>query len=390
MALFNPGDEQLERRASIGRWQIVRASFETANQDVVIPHQLPTPDPEQVAYQQLNTTGPAILYHDGSATRARWGNGFVKLRVSVAPVVMDILLQVVAAPIGTTKLPLGEATIPGTNADTLDGLDSTSFGRSNEPYVTTASSAGLTNETVLAAGTGIDVTGATVSLDAALDDLNDVDTTGVADGDVLTYDSGSGDWVAEAPSGSGVSALDDLSDVTISSPASTQVLAYNGSAWVNTTRYPQYVIASADESVSNDTLQNDDALLFAVATSSVYVFDLLATFTTGTSDGVDVKYTFTLPASATITWYVLELGDSATAGNSMNMYSYFQESSPSTNTSGVVTTAVIPTSAIRLRGVVRTAGTAGNVQFQFAQRVSTGGTPVVRKADSFIEYTKVS
>lgn len=37
-----------------------------------------------------------------------------------------------------------------------------------------------------------------------LDDLADVDTTGVADGDVLTYDSGSGDWVAEAPSsGSG-------------------------------------------------------------------------------------------------------------------------------------------------------------------------------------------
>lgn len=35
----------------------------------------------------------------------------------------------------------------------------------------------------------------------ALDDLSDVDTTGVSDGDVLTYDSGSGDWVAEAPSG---------------------------------------------------------------------------------------------------------------------------------------------------------------------------------------------
>lgn len=35
-----------------------------------------------------------------------------------------------------------------------------------------------------------------------LDDLADVDTTGVSDGDVLTYDSGSGDWIADAPSSS--------------------------------------------------------------------------------------------------------------------------------------------------------------------------------------------
>jgi hypothetical protein len=33
----------------------------------------------------------------------------------------------------------------------------------------------------------------------ALDDLTDVDTSGVGDGDVLTYDTGSGEWVASAP-----------------------------------------------------------------------------------------------------------------------------------------------------------------------------------------------
>jgi hypothetical protein len=37
----------------------------------------------------------------------------------------------------------------------------------------------------------------------SLDDLTDVATTGVADGDVLTYDSGSGPWVPAAPSGGG-------------------------------------------------------------------------------------------------------------------------------------------------------------------------------------------
>lgn len=36
-----------------------------------------------------------------------------------------------------------------------------------------------------------------------LDDLADVDLTGVADGDVLTFDSGSSEWVPEAPAGGG-------------------------------------------------------------------------------------------------------------------------------------------------------------------------------------------
>jgi hypothetical protein len=37
----------------------------------------------------------------------------------------------------------------------------------------------------------------------ALDDLTDVNTTGVSDGDVLTYDNASGDWIAAAPTGGG-------------------------------------------------------------------------------------------------------------------------------------------------------------------------------------------
>ena len=36
-----------------------------------------------------------------------------------------------------------------------------------------------------------------------LNDIPDVDTTGVADGDVLTYDSGTTEWLAAAPAGGG-------------------------------------------------------------------------------------------------------------------------------------------------------------------------------------------
>lgn len=63
--------------------------------------------------------------------------------------------------------------------------------------------------------------------------LSDVDTTGVADGDVLTYDSAGGEWIAAAASGGGASALDDLSDAAITSPADRHVLIYDTTDFVN-------------------------------------------------------------------------------------------------------------------------------------------------------------
>lgn len=53
-----------------------------------------------------------------------------------------------------------------------------------------------------------------VSAGGDLDDLGDVDTSGVSDGDVLTFDSGSGDWIAAAPGGSAGS-LYPLDDITL-------------------------------------------------------------------------------------------------------------------------------------------------------------------------------
>lgn len=69
---------------------------------------------------------------------------------------------------------------------------------------------------------------------SALDDLTDVNAPSPSDGDVLTWDSTPGEWVAAAPTGGGATDLDDLTDVTITTPATGQRLRYNGSQWVNT------------------------------------------------------------------------------------------------------------------------------------------------------------
>lgn len=60
------------------------------------------------------------------------------------------------------------------------------------------------------------------TMTATLDELSDVDTTGVSDGDVLTYDNGTSTWVASAPTGGGsmtvtdgVTTVNNVTSVTV-------------------------------------------------------------------------------------------------------------------------------------------------------------------------------
>jgi len=92
--------------------------------------------------------------------------------------------------------------------------------------------------TDVVAGTGITVThtpgegsSASVILNAALDDLTDVDATSPSDGNFLKYVSASSAWVPAAiPT---INNLDDVGDVTITSASDGDFLKWNGSAWVN-------------------------------------------------------------------------------------------------------------------------------------------------------------
>lgn len=70
--------------------------------------------------------------------------------------------------------------------------------------------------------------GATI---AALDDIPDVNAPSPSDGDVLTWDSTPGEWVARTPTV--VADLDDLTDVVLTAPAVADRLRYDGSSWVN-------------------------------------------------------------------------------------------------------------------------------------------------------------
>lgn len=64
----------------------------------------------------------------------------------------------------------------------------------------------------------------------ALDALSDVATSGVNDGDALVYDTATTSWV---PGSVAIDALNDINDVTITTPADGQVLTYNSGTWEN-------------------------------------------------------------------------------------------------------------------------------------------------------------
>lgn len=86
--------------------------------------------------------------------------------------------------------------------------------------------------------TGVFSNSATLSL--ALNDLSDVNTAGVTNGQVLKYDSATQTWLPGVGGGSSVGALDDLTDVTLTSIANGNTLVYNSSTtqWVNVTTIP--------------------------------------------------------------------------------------------------------------------------------------------------------
>ena len=105
-------------------------------------------------------------------------------------------------------------------------------------------------------------TGDFLASTAAVGDLSDVSITSVSNGQVLSYNSTSGDWENSTPASGGATDLDGLSDVTITSVSGGDLLQNNGSGqFVNVAK------SSIDVSTFNDdgTYQASDAGLTSIA-----------------------------------------------------------------------------------------------------------------------------
>lgn len=155
---------------------------------------------------------------------------------------------------------------------------------------------------------------------------------------------------------------------------SGQYLVSQGSSappeWTNG---PEPLVKAATETVNNSTtFQDDDELLFAVETNSKYKFEALVLIDSGATP--DFKWQFTVPASA------LLRGQYSYASNVSGMFTESQ--SVMLSTDGTV-------QAFTLLAYVETAGTAGNVNFQWAQNTMDASDTQVL-AGSFFVITELS
>lgn len=144
---------------------------------------------------------------------------------------------------------------------------------------------------------------------------------------------------------------------------------------------PTTKIKTADESVaSSAVLQDDDHLFAPLAANKTYAFEANLAVVSATTP--DYKLAFTVPAGATLRWHAFSAHDTASLpGNPLEYGVVTASGTPLT-----ITVRTTETRIVRVVGSVVTAGTAGNLQLQWAQD-SANATPATVKAGSFLRVS---
>lgn len=142
---------------------------------------------------------------------------------------------------------------------------------------------------------------------------------------------------------------------------------YDGTGWVLAAQQQVFCRKTADESLSSTTtLQNDDALLWAVRTGAVYIMHLWVLYNSGTTP--DFKLGFSVPAGTTMAWGWFGSDPTPAVVNA----------GPYSESSSTAAGGIGANQWLHAHGFITTAGTAGNVNFQWAQNTSDGTSTTVR------------
>lgn len=145
---------------------------------------------------------------------------------------------------------------------------------------------------------------------------------------------------------------------------------------------PAYIRKTANESVTSSvTLQNDDHLLLALAANTKYAFEGFFIYDGATAS--DIQVAFTVPSGATINYSAF----GPVSGVSATSYSSYGISA-SGGSLAIACNGANNLMGMQPKGYVATAGTAGNLQFQWAQQIS-GATASRIFANSWMQATVI-
>jgi hypothetical protein len=146
-----------------------------------------------------------------------------------------------------------------------------------------------------------------------------------------------------------------------------------------------FVRKTADEAVtSSNTLQDDDHLTVAVAANATYTFEAFIIYDAATTG--DIKVALTAPASSVINYGGAGPATNATTGTASGSW---LEASASGTSIGFGGLGVGTKTSIMVRGLLRTAGTAGSLTLQWAQNPSDVTATTVY-TDSFLFARRVA
>lgn len=141
-----------------------------------------------------------------------------------------------------------------------------------------------------------------------------------------------------------------------------------------------FVRKTADETVNNSAvMQDDDALLFAAEANATYAVEVFVMYTSTTV--ADWKIEWTLPAGASgLRHYQYNTGNTCVTFSGAG-HLWTQQLNGIAGTGGLCSFTAV--------GTVITAGTAGNVVFEWTQNTQEATNTVVH-AGSYIRYRKIS
>lgn len=144
---------------------------------------------------------------------------------------------------------------------------------------------------------------------------------------------------------------------------------WNGTAWrwIGDQRWGDSitVVKNANQSVTNSNIPiNDNELFFNVGANETWVIEFGISYTSPTA--ADMRFQVDWPAGATCTFSILDSDE----------WLGWQDNTPCNTNMATITNNATDESA-RIFGVMKTAGTAGTVQLQWAQNVANATTSTV-------------
>jgi hypothetical protein len=156
---------------------------------------------------------------------------------------------------------------------------------------------------------------------------------------------------------------------------------HNGSVWALWDPNTTWISKSANETVTNSTsIQNDNDFAFTVASGAFYTLE--GYLVVDGAVGGDLKMDFTLPAGATMHW--TNFGNNTGGVTQYNIAT--QAASVARAVSGNGGTA---SASLQPKGYVNIGGTAGTLQFRWAQNTLSGTASTIY-ASSWMKLTRIA